>query len=255
MKRSFIRVLWGEQPEPYYDFGCIDKPDEKVLDLKLRRRIKINNDIRKTLKRSIQLPFVTYIFGKNNYEQINKLGLECKLMDEKNSLYGKHQYKHKLDAFVYAMEDFDEIIFLDWDTKLEKELPSDFWEQMYQKDIFQASLWKYEISKVKHRNRNANKYCPSGGFVYIRNKSIPKRLIELWEDAPNKWSEEPSFALLTDELMNGWKGLKEYWDRFEPDCYSARKSPYRFDSKPEVKDLNKNKDKLYFSNKGKPWSF
>ena len=250
MKRSFIRVLWGEQPDPYYNFKCIDKPDEKALDLKLRRRIKINKDIQKTLKRSLQIPFITYVFGEKNYQQLIDLNLPCKLIDKDFDLFGRHSYKHKLKAFVSAMEDFDEIIFLDWDTKLKKELPNDFWNQMYQKDIFQASLWRYTKPKIKHRQGKANKYTPAGGFVYMREKYIPNRLLELHAQGPNKWSEEPSYALFTDELTEGWKGLEKYWERFEPECYSTRKSPYK-----RSKNLNKDKDKLYFSNKGHPWSF
>jgi len=173
------------------------------------------------------------------------------MIDDNPDVYGRHAYRHKLEAFCCAMEDFDEIVFLDWDTKPNKELPVDFWENINKKDIFQSSLWRYVHPKLKHRKSRAeNKCCPSGGLVYMREKWIPKRLLELHATAPNKWSEEPSFAFFTDELMDGWKGLREYWKRFEPDCYSARKTPYRF-----VEDLNKDEDKVCFTNKGKPWGF
>ena len=76
----------------------------------------------------------------------------------------------------------------------------------------------------------ANKYIPAGAFVYIRDKSLPDRMVSLNEAGGNKWSCEPTFARLTDELTDGWKGLQVYWDRFEPQFYTSNRSPYRWDT-------------------------
>ena len=144
------------------------------------------------------------------------------------------------------MEDFDEIVFLDWDTKLIKEIPENLWDELNKKASFQASLWRYKKPKINHRGKRFdNRMCPAAGFVYIRDKNIPKRLMELWKVSPNSWSEEPAFALLTDEMTGGWKGLKTYWELFEPECYKCVKSPYSYSRK----------ENACFLNIGKPWSF
>ena len=75
-------------------------------------------------------------------------------------------------------------------------------------------------------------------------------MLEIWKTAPNRWSEESTFALLTDEMTDGWKGLRKYWELFEPECYATRKSPYS-----RVSGLNKDPEKIYFRNAGHPWKF
>jgi len=235
MKRSFVRVLWGEFLEE--DELCRDDlekkynikydPENKILI----RRVKINLDIQQYLEKEFKIPFVTYVFGKKNHQRLIEMGLKSVLIYDEPYKYNpiRGLYQHKLDAHQYMMEDFDEIVFLDWDTYLTKPLPDNFWDVLNKKEVFQASLNSYRTPRINHRkNVISNKAIPTGAFVYMRDKSIPKRLIELNTKAPNKWSCEPSFALLTDEITGGWQNDKKYFELFEPEFYTAKRSPYRF---------------------------
>jgi hypothetical protein len=247
MVRSFVRVLWGSEDEDEivssFSKMKIELNDDQISYLS-KRRWKSGQDIQKQLKWKYPLKsFVTYVYGESNKKILDDLGLENVLLNKSPYvLRYKQSYCHKLYAFETMMKDFDEIVFLDWDTKLIKELPDDFWEKLNEKEAFQASLWRYKTPKIKHRKGKANKFCPAGGFVYMRDKTIPKRLIELWKTGPNSWSEEPSFALLTDEMSGGWGGIVKYRELFEPECYKCRKSPY-------------SDKEACFLNIGKPWSF
>lgn len=235
MKRAFVRILWGEfldhnlssRNSIEKEYGIKYNPECKIQN----RRTKVEEDIKKCLERNFKVDFVTYVFGKENYEGLIRKGVQSVLIHDSPYKYSpvKGLYQHKLDAYQYIMKDYDEIVFLDWDTDLIKELPSDFWDVLGKKEIFQASLTNYRTPRLKHRIiLKDNKATPTGAFVYMRDKSIPKRLIELNKMAPNQWSCETAYALLTDELMGGWKGIDIYWDKFEPDFYVASRSPYKF---------------------------
>jgi hypothetical protein len=250
MTKSFTRVFWGSQDREqiinsFKEMGQ-ELSDDQVTHLSARNK-KSCTDIEKQLAYEFPLNnFVTYVYGVSNKEYFDKLGINNVLIHKNPyALPPKYAYTHKLKAFDAMMQDFDEIVFLDWDTKLATEIPVDFWDKLNQKDIFQASLWKYTTPKINHRSGIENKFCPAAGFVYMRDKSIPKRLMELWATAPNKWSPEPSFALLTDELMGGWKGIEEYFKRFEPECYRCKKSPYSKEMKASP----------CFVNRGHAWRF
>jgi len=243
MKRSFVRVLWGDflddtnprlkDYESEYKFQF--NPKNNILI----RRFKINNDIQKCMQQKFIEPFIVYTFGEKNQKQLIEMGIKSILIHKEPYKYNpiKGLYKHKLEAHKYMMEDFDEVVFLDWDTYLDKPLPSNFWEQLNKKEIFQAALGKYKISRINHRlDKRSNHFIPMGAFVYMRDKSIPDRLIKL-NEGPSSWSCEPSFARLTDEMVGGWKGIETYWELFEPEFYTTKNSVYKFlkqFSKPNV---------------------
>ena len=118
------------------------------------------------------------------------------------------------------MADFDEIVFLDWDAWAIKEIDDNFWNLLGDKDIIQASLSRYRSSHLNHRIGKSNKYCPSGAFMYCRDKTLPNRIIELWKKETHFYSDEVGIARITDELMGGWNGA-EYLRRFEPDVFTS----------------------------------
>jgi len=247
--RAFIRAFWGGNESD------LEKSREHLLkndirlppDNSVARWNKIKENIKCCLEMPHITPFVTYVFGSNNYEYLTNLGLECRLINELP--YCFREYRHKLEVFKYAMKEFDEVVFLDWDTKPTKPLPLNFWDKLNEKEVFQASLWAYRHPKITHRsNAKDNRFCPASGFVYMRDKCIPDKLIKHWENASNQWSAEPPFALLTDEMTNGWKGLDKYWKLFEPECYSCKRSPYRNDPLKYAKDV-------CFVNRGNAWKF
>ena len=205
MKRSFVRGLWGiyDNDRRYY-----------------KRRAKMDDDIKFLKHLKYSQPFVTYVFGKENYKFLVDQGFECKLIDDKPILWDMdtEQFRHKLEIFNAAMEDYDEIVFLDWDTVPIKQLPLDFWEVLGQKDDFQAILRMYHRTKAQWRKGDRRK-IPCASFVYICNKDVPKDLIREWEENRRPWSEEVIMARYTDKRVGGWKGIDTYWDHFEPDFF------------------------------------
>jgi len=138
----------------------------------------------------------------------------------------KYVYRHKMELIKYAMETdgYEELVYLDWDCIPQKKLPDDFWDKMKQKSEFQACLQGYRRKKCYWRREDQRK-VPNGGFLYLRDKTLPNKAIKIWETMPQD-NDEPAWAKLTDEMMGGFN-IDKYWELFEPTyCNIHRHSPH-----------------------------
>lgn len=204
MSAAFIRCLWGSySTEPGWRGKC---------------RSKMDRDIQRCLKAKRKIQFNTYVFGEENFKMLIGNGLtNCTLVDKKATVWSTQtqMFRHKLEAFRLGMQDFDKIVFLDWDVFLLCPLPPDFWKILGRKQPIQAVLRQYAKSMAPWRTQD-HKQIPSASFVYIRDKQIPHDLISVWERLGCGMSEEVPMAKYTDDLLGGWKGANTYWDNFEP---------------------------------------
>ena len=235
MKRRIIRGIWG------------DISKNGIRDGKMRKDI---DAIKNNSYCSID-DFTIYVFGLDSYCLLKSEGFDCKLINQAPFIYDmqKQLYRHKLDILNEAMKDYDEIVFLDWDCVPTAELPNDFWEVMNQKAPFQANLFQYRTKKCLWRKEDPRKVC-NGGFLYLREKGIAEAFIKNYEELFN-WVEslkvsreangkklrfreealifddEPAITKWVDDYMEGWKGIEDYWNRFEPlFCNVKKKSVY-----------------------------
>jgi len=215
MKKGFIRALWG-----IHDRG------HRIT----RRRFRVDRNIKTIMNSKYNIPFVVYVMGKENFEAIRELGFVCRLINDDPAPFDlvKHQYRHKLEVIKYAMEEdgYDELVYMDWDCFPKKNLPPDFWQELGKKEVFQANLQLYHRRKAHWRKRELRK-VPNGGFIYLRDKTLPQKAINWWEKLGMGDNDEPAWARLTDEMVGGWKGVEKYWDLFEPMfCNLHKSSPY-----------------------------
>ena len=234
MPKTFIRALWGVTT----GFNVTNPRPSKMI-----------SDIESNLDSKI--PFIVYTMGTDNHVAMTKYGFASKLIcDEPQKWDMKSElYRHKLEILKYAMMDYDEVVYLDWDCRLIKPIPDDFWDILSKGDSFQANLFQYRTKKCLWRREDLRKTC-NGGFIYMRDKSIPDKLIQNW-DSLKKWVEnkkqereakgkelrfretslifddEPAMSMYVDQQMSEWKGVEEYWKRFEPKvCTLSKKSAY-----------------------------
>jgi len=227
MKRIFMRALWG-----VYDNS------HRIL----QRRQRADAHIQEAIKNKFDFDFVTYVFGEDNYKYLNSVGIKkCILLDKNPAPYDllKEQYRHKLEAIRYAMEEdgCDEMIHLDWDCYPIKRIPPNFWDIMGKKEDFQANLFKFKHLKCPWRTIDRTT-VPNGGFVYMRNKEYPARIIKIWEEKLKGNSAEPPMAMFVDELMGGWKGIDAYWDLYEADVCRLKNGTPHSPEKMRTKDLH-----------------
>jgi len=231
MKRAFVRALWGIHDKSHRVLRRLYRVDQNILQLK---------------KNKFNEPFITYVFGQENYDSLQKLGFENLILLNKEPHSWdplKFQYRHKLEILRYAMEvdGYDEIVHMDWDCFPTKKLPIDFWDVLGKKEKFQACLMQYHRPKCLWRETDQRKLS-NGGYVYIRDKNVPSDIIKLWEKTDKIFliSAEPAMSQYTDNLVGGWKGIEKYWELFEPEsCRLSRCSVYS-------KDPTKTKPNLCF---------
>ena len=224
MKRGFIRGLWG-----VYDNST------RIM----QRREKIDGDINKIISNKFGEPFITYIFGQENYERMVEKKLNCVLIDKNPAPFDQQKfvYRHKMELIRYAMENdgYDEIVYMDWDCVPEKKIPIDFWDKLNKREPFQACLQGYRRNKCDWRKQDKN-IVPNGGFLYIRDNTYPNKAIECWKNNQQD-NDEPAWAKMIDDLNDGWIGCEKYWETYEAmNCRLHRKSPFGKD-KIDKKDI------------------
>ena len=224
MKRIFMRALWGE----YDNSHRITK-----------RRSETDGWIKKIIKNKFNTSFVTYVFGEENYKKLVEQGFNCILIDKNPLPFDAltEQYRHKLEALKYAFDEdgVDELIHFDWDVIPQKLLPNDFWDILGKKEAFQSCLQLYHRRKATWRKEDMRK-IPNGGFLYIRDKTIPDKIIKIWEEKKGP-SAEPPMAKFTDNYIGGWQSKEKYWDLFEPDFCKLHKASAYPAIKIKTKDI------------------
>ena len=236
MKRLYMRAFWG-----------IDDNSNRIL----RRKERVKNNINQILKNKHKEPlFFTYVFGKENLKLLMSLGVKnCILIHDAPFKYDlvQEQYRHKLEAIRYAFEEdkCDEMIHLDWDCVPQKPITDEVWNILGKKEAFQANLIQYRREKARWRGKIDSRKIPNGGFVYIRNKTYPQKLIKYWEELRGP-SAEPPMAKFVDELMGGWQGMMKYAELFEPDVVKV----HRMSPLPDELILKKNVYWIHYQGRG-----
>lgn len=207
MKRGFIRALWG----------VYDHQERRMY----KRRAVQDNNIALIKLNPMAQPFTCYTFGEDNHKFLIDQGIDSSLVDKKPIIWDMEtkQFRHKLEVLKCGLQDYDEVVFLDWDCMAIRPLPKDMWESLAEKEPIQAILRMYHRRKAMWRKREARQ-IPEASWVYIREKGIGDDLIQLWSEMGEPWSEELVIAKYIDNQMGGWKGREEYWKRFEPYVYT-----------------------------------
>lgn len=228
-KRGFVRALWG-----------IHEHEGRRFYL---RRTKQDDDIRLMQKNPWVPKSKVYVFGTDNFKMCEELGFDAVLLDERPIIWDMdtQQFRHKLEVFDKAMEDFDEIVFLDWDNIPVKPIPDNFWDVLGQKAAIQSNMCQYKRKKAMWRGRYDTRKLPNAAFVYIRDKAITEGMLETWEELGKPWSEELVMGRHIDKINGGWQGLDHYWENHEPHWFAM---PRRYFSYPPEK-IRGEKDRVF----------
>jgi len=223
--KIFVRGLWGYEGREEFVYKRYDK---------------VAIDIKVALNNPFEHPFVTYVFGEDNYNFLIDLGCDCRLIDKNPMIWGHkgggtHQYTHKTKIFQVATQEFDEVVFLDWDCMAAKPIPDNFWEVLRQKQDMQAILRGYKKKVCKWRKIDRGQR-PCASFVYLRGKDAANTMWEIQNEGRKNMSlsEEQVMAKYSDNLLGGWQGRKAYWDNFEPDFFILSKGEVPFQPHKEA---------------------
>jgi len=218
MRSGFIRALWGSSDAGIWDPALADRASRKTWQ-----------DVRNCWRRQRHLRAVTYVFGRENFEFARHLGYAVELVDERPVVFQGRggMWRHKLEILHRAMQDFDEVVYLDHDVrKCVRRLPRSLWRRLRRRGPLQAALRQYRRPQCPWRS-TAPRLLPAGAFIYLRDAGIARRLLEVSRAQP-VWSDEQCMAYVFDELDPGvWlrgaqTGISQFARRFDPYCYHVR---------------------------------
>ena len=213
---KFIRTLWGDPK--YFAKEIPKKPlfDEMV-----------------------------YVWGNDANDFLVKLGYDTILVSEdnpyltdyKNSTYGV--YIFKLEALKLGIEQFGEVIFMDWDVKNVKPIDEQFYKDLEGKELLmptysypkeflgfdidgwyntqldELSIYSWEIDDII--------VIPNASFVYCNKLDIAERLYSIAKTNGIKTLvEEFSMFIYSD------CSLEEYIEKYEPKCLYGRHKSFVF---------------------------
>lgn len=203
-KKSFVRGIWG-----VYDI-------DKKLGRAYSRRAKIDNDILLAKLNPYAPKCKVYIFGEDNFRRVTDMGFDTVLVDKKPICWDmiKEQYRHKIEIWRAGLQDFDEIVFLDWDCVPCAQVPVDFWDVLGAGQKIRTTIYMYVKKRLFTRKGDPRKLSAST-FVYIRGKEVVDNIIATWERIGRPWQEEVALSQYIDDLNGGWKGVEDYREKFE----------------------------------------
>lgn len=232
MKTAFVRAIWGDRLIP-------------------RSRVKTIMDLNEALNQPLQIPFVCYSFGRQNTQMLRSLGLAPTELSRHGIVnffgalrrnptpcprfhkgqyfhpspirnWGVSMWRHKLVAIEAALQDYDQIVWLDWDAKLLRRLPANFWDRIADGGVVQGSLRQYKKPRCLWRRSHGRRLVPGGAFIAVRGRDTIGELLEIQAQHPFE-DDEITLARFVDQRMGGW--VDEYKYRragFETWCYLIR---------------------------------
>lgn len=219
VKRAFIRVLWG-------DARCKASRVRKVRQ----------HDIQQHGYHPFDPPFISYVFGRDNYDFLMGLGYqdhEMHILSDRPFLpqcgaandqcnVGHRGWLHKPHAWQVALsQHYDEIVAMDWDTHALKPINEEhIWSGLGQKAGIQACLARYRtVIKAPWRPIASGQQglVPSAAFVYLRGTEAVDGIMDILEEYPG-WSEEMAMAMHIDSRHDGHLPLSAWSAKYEPFC-------------------------------------
>jgi hypothetical protein len=216
---KIIRCLWGYDTK--FDVEC--------------RRIQSDKDLYNGIEQ------IVFVWDTHNKELMDELGYKSIYMGHSDEYSELMKFHYKLDALKLAMEMYDEIIFLDWDCNIKKELDDNFIKTLQNGNDVQMPLYFYpmeilnEFSSISPYVKEEQHYynilfytlirlakwkfndgvvVPNAGFIYCRNSAFIKTLISIIHSEGLSTNIEELAAMLY--FQKEITSLDEYITKYEP---------------------------------------
>ena len=189
---------------------------------------------------------IVYCFDYESFWFIQELGYEAKLVKDTkfDGKKGYNKFGRKLQALDLALQEFGEVLLLDWDCFILKPFDKNFYDSLKEKPIQIPLYIQHKDTKnavlemlVKDQSPSLlreledlevgmNKYgweweegviAPNFGFVYCRDKSFGKKLVDIaLEHNLNSVVDEFATLIYVDCT------LEEYIEKYVPRVVKGR---------------------------------
>lgn len=185
-----------------------------------------------------------YCFGRQNYEYVCWLGYDAVLLDKhayglrrtRNRgsyfsgmvVYGMNHFGHKWWAMDAAFQDFDSVLWVDWDLHQVGTIPENYEEQLQAGSApFRATLaqqqnwtwgafwrrstrWPMEGVEIDKKDAvNSARIVTNCSSVWIRNRETVQELRALQEKHPVLMNQQ-LVSYLLDSRQGRWIGQEQY---------------------------------------------
>lgn len=186
---------------------------------------------------------IVYVWGDYNIKLLEERGYNCVKMEDNQYPWFEQEFTQhgkKLVALDKALQEFDEVLMLDWDCIQTKEISIDklreketqvplyCWTEpqllkikQYYKSVTETTPPLEEELRKYHWKLDDILVSPNFGFVYSRDKNFAKRLIE--EAIKNKINyciEEHAMFKYADCTLD------EYIEKYHPTTSYGRALPF-----------------------------
>jgi len=216
---KIIRCLWGYDTK--FDVEC--------------KCIQSDKDLYNGIEQ------IVFVWDIHNKELMDELGYKSIYMGYSDEYSELMKFHYKLDALKLAMEMYNEIIFLDWDCNIKKELDDNFIKILQNGNDIQMPLYFYpieilnEFSSISPYVKEEQHYynilfytlirlakwkfndglvVPNAGFIYCRNSNFIQTLISIIHSEGLSTNIEELAAMLY--FQKEITSLDEYINKYEP---------------------------------------
>lgn len=190
---KIIRCLWGKPDHQFFEKDISSYHQECYQTKEVDSKYGLNNQM-------------VIVWDEVNCELMEKLGYPYHYMGHSLKFNREFNFYHKLLAIERAMELYDEILFLDWDCYIQKPLDDNFYNLMRGRGDIQIPLYFYpneilrQYETINPKGNDFDHYfnmffyqiirngkwkfdngivIPNAGFIYLKDKDFPKKLIEI----------------------------------------------------------------------------
>ncbi len=262
-KVKIIRCLWGKQTHQFKEKNLKFYHEECI--------IAKSNDETHQLKNQI-----VFVWDEVNRELMEQIEYPYYYMGDSSELETEFNFIYKLYALKKAMELYDEILFLDWDFLITKQLDNNFFKLLKSRWDIQIPLYFYPkelinlFKTMSLEDKSISNYynnlydqiinhcewrfndgyvIPNAGFIYCRDKRFFDNLLNTQKNYKIRTNiEEICIAkYLNDKITN----IDEYIEKIEPLVCHGKIGSEMWGKQEELNEytLQKLKKEIYFIHK------
>ena len=220
--QDFIRVLWGDDRYPGGRWSKVFRDD--VL-----KSIKNGRD---------QSPFTVWCYGKNNADELTRLGVAVELVNQEpfpgladnikivpdgHRMRRPWRFKHELIAA--ATTGGREVIYCDWDVRNQCTQEEAF-KALEGRDLTLTTFFYGRSSRnwgdPTRTTSRSRQISVSGNWIHCKGDGFPKAIVEIMRNAgsPNAefvdWHDEFSMTRFICQKNGGrWTTEREWLEQYE----------------------------------------
>jgi hypothetical protein len=126
--------------------------------------------------------------------------------------WGVSIWRHKLEIIRRAVSEFGAVLWLDFDVRMLRPLPADFWSKLHDGPPIQGAIAVCRRRRCHWRKRDGKRQIIHGGCVYVRGEGVINTALAIARKKP-LWWDQTVWAAVMDRRGGGWTSAADYATR------------------------------------------